>query len=84
MQISQFCTEDGALLRVEWTYKRGLRGSRDAYGAPLEPDDDDEAVFESATLEDETVWVVVGIEEVLELLGCSEYQLTNLLFQDEL
>lgn len=84
MQVSQFCTEDGALLRVEWTFKRGMRGSRDAYGAPLEPDDDDEAIFESATLEDETCTVVVGIEEVLELLGCSEYELTNKLFENEI
>lgn len=83
MATSQFCTEDGALLRVEWTFKRGLRGSRE-YGAPIEPDDDDEAVFESATLEDETCTVVVGIEEVLEVLACKEHELTHLLFENEL
>ena len=61
-----------------------MRGSRDAYGAPLEPDDDDEAIFKSATLEDERGCVVLTLQQVLEVLACNENRLSNRLFENEL
>jgi hypothetical protein len=41
-------------LYVEGTFEYGLKGSRDQYGAPLEPDDEPEVTVESVSLKNNT------------------------------
>ena len=46
----RFKTEVTVLVSVDYSYIGGMRGSRDRYGIPEEPDDDPYCEIESVTL----------------------------------